>query len=363
MRVLFNCSVNVVGGAVQNAANFIKYAIEDERIDYFFLVSRQVYEVLIRWGIDCEKIFIVESPSRSMASRRKIKKIEKKLSPDLVYSMAGPTYVNFKAKHLQGISDPYITHADKLAFFINRSLKEVFLLYCKSILKGLSARFFTDFYVFQTETSRDGFCRRFLCKKSNTYIVQNAIGEDFFKLVSGEREIRSTLKILVPSAYYKHKNLEIIPDVCNILSRSELKGRFQFILTVPESLMPSSLFEKEGGASYVVNIGPYNYSDAHSIYSDSDVVFIPSVLETFSTSYLEAVAMNKPLVLPFRDFSKEICDGYALFYDPISAQSAADMILRSFRELPDQEGREKIISRYGSQKKRYDNIVSVFNNI
>ena len=57
----------------------------------------------------------------------------------------------------------------------------------------------------------------------------------------------------------------------------------------------------------VKNIGPYHYSEISSHYAQADIVFVPSLLETFSATYLEAMVANKPLVVAQKDFAKEVC--------------------------------------------------------
>ena len=118
MKILFNSSNSVVGGAVQNAANFIKYALSDSSITYLFLVSNEIYEILNRWGISDNRVYSTAPPVQSISVRKKIKRIEKDFCPDLVFTMAGPTYVRFKSPHVMGISDPYITHSSFLTFDI-----------------------------------------------------------------------------------------------------------------------------------------------------------------------------------------------------------------------------------------------------
>lgn len=367
MKILFNCSVNVVGGAVQNAANFIKNAHFCVRNQYIFVVSLAVYEVLDRWQLIGDRVILVDSPSRSVKARRLVLKIEQEFRPDVVYTMAGPTYVNFKSYHVMGISDPYITHADFSSFIINRTIFKSFLFFLKELIKGVWARFEARYYLFQTHTSRDGFCKRFLLDKKRSGVVPNSVGENFLQceythLESSARKIR----VFVPSAYYPHKNLEIIFEICIGLKKLKLDERFVFVTTAPKG----SEFSLKIGSlklnSMINNIGPYSYADAVALYLESDICFIPSVLETFSTSYLEAIAVGMPLVVSDKKFSREICGEYAFFYSATSANDAIDALLQcQDAKIKGEKGvqRRKIVQRYGGQEQRFQKIISILEHL
>lgn len=359
MRILFNCSVNVVGGAVQNAANFIKYATSSGQHEYLFIVSFQVKAVLNDWSIDSANIHVVESPARSKIAKLAIMRHESIFRPDVVYTMAGPTYLRFKAVHVMGISDPYITHADFRSVILNRSFFQSSVFAFKEFAKGIYARFSADYFVFQTVTSNEGFCKRFFVSSQKTYLLPNALGEKFLSNIPvNSRPLADAYRVFVPSAYYSHKNLEIILDICNIL-KSAGKVDMLFVTTVPSDCSFAKSISRLGLGDMIHNIGPYTYSRAQELYYEADVVFIPSVLETFSTSYLEAIALAKPLVVADKEFSREVCGRYAQYYSPLSAGSALEKILSSLSLEIDLSERDRIISRYGSQKQRFEKAISI----
>ncbi|MCT7358578.1 glycosyltransferase [Thalassolituus pacificus] len=363
MKILFNCSVNVVGGAIQNSANFIKYAFADSQCECFFLVSHQVFSVLTAWGIAGNNIVLVDSPARSMHSRKVALDLERFFQPDIVYTMAGPTYINFKSPHVMGISDPYITHADFLSLRLNRSFVEALRFGVVEFLKGVHARLHADFFLFQTESSRFGFCKRYMLPKERTSLLQNAIGEAFLhSSVRKESVCWNQVKIFVPSAYYSHKNLEIIFELVSILSSRE-SINFEFVTTAQSDSNFVKCLEGFPLRSHICNVGPYSYANARELYESIDVVFIPSILETFSTSYLEAMAMAKPLVVADRDFSREVCGTYANYYSPLSAESAADALCKSISSVIDDAERERVLNNYGDQFQRFNRAMSILKDV
>ena len=56
-------------------------------------------------------------------------------------------------------------------------------------------------------------------------------------------------------------------------------------------------------------------------------MFLPTLLETFSASYPEAMKMKKPILTSYLDFALDICGDAALYFDPTSAEDIADKIL------------------------------------
>ena len=361
MKILFNSSTNTMGGVVQNAANFVRHAVRQSENEFVFVVSHAVLDVLRGWDIDYNNIHSIDSTAKSVSARRILVELERQYMPDVVYTMAGPAYVKFKAKHVMGISNPYITHADLQSILLNRSKYGAVVFGARELLKGVYARFSSDYFVFQTETARKGFCRRFGLRADRTVILPNALGDSFFSYNTGlDNPITNGIvKIFVPCAYYPHKNLEIIFDICLLLKLVNTDKKFLFVTTAPEDSIFSAKISQHGLQDMILNIGPYNYNDAHSLYSSSSMVFIPSILETFSTSYLEAIAMAKTLVVADKVFSREVCGNYAHYYSPLSSADATQAILCATGSAINLEARNKIISQYGSQKLRFERITSI----
>jgi glycosyltransferase involved in cell wall biosynthesis len=63
-----------------------------------------------------------------------------------------------------------------------------------------------------------------------------------------------------------------------------------------------------------------------------DAVIFPSMLECFSATPLEAMIMRKPLFASNMTFNHNICLDYAFYFDPHSAESAADAIGKYFHK-------------------------------
>lgn len=372
MRILFNCSTNVVGGGVQNAYNFIKYALEDNEIEWLFLVSSNVYKLLEKSEIfDCRIITIKESPSRNSQSRKKIVEYENSFKPDVVYTMAGPAYVSFNNYHIMGISNAYITHAKLKNYFHRRGLFtsiETLLYFVYHSFYARSA----DSFFFQTKSSRDSFCKRFHVDKRKTAIIPNTIGDMFVNREISNTQKDGILNIFCPAAAYPHKNLQIIPQIAQKLESQINNKKLKFTLTIPEESKLWIKIKKEasrrGVLNLIDNIGPFNYQEAAKLHNNADIIFIPSVLETFSTSYLEGMASKKPLLVCDLPFASEICRENAIYFKPFSTKDATHKIKEVINNYDHYSSlfanMECSFDIYGNQSDRYNlikkNLLSIF---
>ena len=50
-------------------------------------------------------------------------------------------------------------------------------------------------------------------------------------------------------------------------------------------------------------------------------LFLPSFLESFSSNYIEALSQKRLIFTSDRDFSREVCGDYAIYFEPFSALS------------------------------------------
>lgn len=372
MKVLFNCSTNIVGGAVKNSAFFIVESQKYNNIQWVYALSPQVHEILDKWGVEIKNFHLfLDSPSKNKEARIKLRALVQIENIDLVYTMAGPAYVKFDRFHLLGISNPYITHADWFSFTMGKNIPQLirFILHTLyQIYYALRA----DSWVFQTEESRMGWVKRFFIKKNSTYVVANSIGNE---LIREFEEVKPTnidksriIRIFCPAAGYIHKGLQYIPDISRSLKQlAKTDYTFQFILTINQT---SDLWEyiydkclKNGVEECVVNIGAYNYTQVGNLLRNSDIVFVPSFLETFSASYLEAFVSKKNLVVNSKGFAQDICKDGAIYVKPEKSESTAKDIHKLINNKDTQirliKNGLEIVKSYGTQKNRVKRIMKI----
>ena len=375
MKILFNCTTNVVGGGVKNSAIFIKYARNYETIDWLFAVSIAVKDILDRWGICDERIHLfTSSPAKNRIARKDLLEIVKQRQVKLVFTMAGPAYINFKIPHVMGVSNPYITHAGFQDFIRGKGLVDIFKMMLHVGYQTYYARR-ADYWVFQTDVARETFSKRVLVNCDKSSVIANSIGDEFGKYFNSKPihniSQDKTIIIFCPAADYPHKAVHLVPQIAYELKKlSDLSYDFKFIFTLrPDSdlwKMIASDTQRFGLKNQLENIGPYNYVDAISLFAAADIVFVPSLLETFSASYLEAFASKRTLIVSDKKFAHDICQNAALYINPVNAKETASVInnLICNYELQKKliENGQAMLERFGTQRARVNKIVSLLQN-
>jgi glycosyltransferase involved in cell wall biosynthesis len=334
MNALLNCSTLVVGGALQVAYSFIDQMLRaGDAGDWNLVLSVPVYEqvkdLLNHSG--CRVEIMEHSPARDLSARKCLKKIEAEIRPDVVFTLFGPAYVRFRAPHLCGVANPWVTHPNSLAY--NKLRREVQLYHLFGwVYRGYWCRK-ADAWVVEALVAKRGMVKLLHLPPHRIFVVPNNCGRQY---LTGERSPRlpdsgETVRILTFCAYYPHKDLIMIPLVARELAGARPEVSFRFVLTLPhESAALVAIMEtasKLGVAGNIENMGPVPVAAGPSLYRSCHISFLPSLLETFSANYPEAMAMKRPLVTTDLDFARDVCGPAAVYFRPTDPRSAAGAIL------------------------------------
>ncbi|MCP4000710.1 MAG: glycosyltransferase [Gammaproteobacteria bacterium] len=352
-RILVNTSTLMQGGGLQVATAFIGHAMQDpDTAGWEYMVSRTAAQELTGFGIDiskpCFHIFD-KSPARHADERDRVREIEAQMQPDMVFTLFGPAYVKFKARHLCGVADPWVTHSSWLAFktlgFSFEALKMIGTMAWKALWWKR-----VDFWWTEAPVAKEGLISRLHCMPEKIFIIPNTVGPQFERnnvraSFSGDGKVR----ILCLSAYYGHKNLEIIPDVILEVERLRPELDFEFTVTLPEDLPEVKDIlqhaERIGVSKRINNLGRVPVSKTPGLYAKSHIAFLPSLLEVFSAVYPESLCTGVPLVTTDLRFARDVCQDAAAYFRPTDARSAAEHIIR----LAEDEAYWRQISEHGQE--------------
>ena len=83
-----------------------------------------------------------------------------------------------------------------------------------------------------------------------------------------------------------------------------------------------------GLGGQVINLGPVDQRRLAQLYGEVDAVVLPSLLESFSGVYVEAMNLGVPIVTSDRDFARVVCGDAALYVDPMNEGDIAAAIVR-----------------------------------
>lgn len=366
MRILINASTLVVGGGVQVGINFIRHTLKIEKHVFYYILSKRVYEQIYE-ELPSEKFTLLAiSPAKffkGRKSKRKILSIEKEFRPDMVYSIGAPSYINFFTPEVLRLTNPMIIGGTKIAF-TTYSLK-------KKILEKLSLnakRLFIskkDYIITQTEAAKYNIVKNIGVNKDNIYVISNVYSTIFDRKPPDDEIAKEdgVVKILTFSAPYLHKNLDIIPEVASILVQKGYEN-FKFIVTLPPDLNPDInakfhyLSKKYNVEKQLVNIGRVDFKKAPDLYFKSEILFLPTLMEIFSVTYLEAMATSTPIVTTNLPFATEVCGDAALYYKPKQAEDAAlciEKLLKSKKE------RDELIIKGKKQLSKFPKEYEIYN--
>lgn len=162
----------------------------------------------------------------------------------------------------------------------------------------------------------------------NVGIAPNAVSLD--NLDGGEYknfELPEGKKFLYLTRYYPHKNLDIFIDLAQKIKNSNLE--WKLIITVDRDQSKSAeLFLKKitqlNLDEIIINLGSVDMKNVPSLYKQCDYLLMPTLLESFSGTYVEAMYHKIPILTSDLDFAHSVCKDAALYFDPLSPNSIID---------------------------------------
>ncbi len=170
-----------------------------------------------------------------------------------------------------------------------------------------------------------------------TKIISNAVSE-FTIDADVEQPVPDALapyadrtKLFCLTRFYAHKNLESIVDMFRRFP-DELAD-VVVITTVAADQYPTAgrflrSIDHPDVRGRIVNVGPLPQSALAAYYRNCQALFLPTLLESFSVTYLEAMHFGVPVLTSDLDFARFVCGDAAIYFDPWDPESIKDAILR-----------------------------------
>lgn len=254
---------------------------------------------------------------------------------DKVFTIFGPLYRwRIPGESIVGFAQAWIIFPDNEVY---RMLSWPARL--KTRLKFLVQKQFykrADIFVVELDFVKDALVKELGVDPSQVRVVRNCVSS-----IYADKE--SWLPLEMPDAggalrlgflgrNYLHKNTRIFPQIAYHLRRDHgLDAKFYVTFTQQEWEACSPEFRDVS-----INVGPIAVRQCPNFYNKLDAVVFPSLLECFSATPLEAMAMERPLFASDRAFNREVCKNHAQYFDPSSPVQAAELIAGTFSsEGPD----------------------------
>ncbi len=188
---------------------------------------------------------------------------------------------------------------------------------------------FVSSLIAQTSEMKERLSR--LYNFSNIKIVPNAVSIENIEEEAKNHEFNFPPgnKLLYLSYYYPHKNLEIFIPIAKEIRRRNLE--YKIIITISEAQHAKAKIllqeiDKENLQDIIINIGPVDMSNVPSLYRQCDALLMPTLLESFSGTYVEAMHHRLPILTSDIGFATSVCGDAAIYFNPLKADSILEKI-------------------------------------
>lgn len=327
MRIIIDNSNLSAGGGIQVALSFLD-DLKNLKIQHEFHViqSPNISKVVKKevFPNNFHYYDIKEDIHMSLIKRLlEVKRLENVILPDCIFTVFGPSYHKSKFPKIVGFALPYILYTDS-PFFKIINLKEKLKLRIMGYVKTYFFQKNSNVIIFETDDANKIFSRK-ISSNIKTFTVSNTLNSIFNGYESlGNQLSINEFNILCLSANYPHKNLKIIPEVIKSLCEIQPQLNFKFNISANKSDFEFDCrFDK-----YINYLGRVEVTDLPNLYEKMDVLFMPTLLEVFSTTYLEAMFMKVPIVCSDMSFARDICKDAALFCEPTNPYDYANKLLK-----------------------------------
>lgn len=365
-KVLLNLSNIHAGGALQVAISVVSELIwiEERRFDLSIVVSDEIADAVNMDRLSKMHQVQLLNTYGLKTLFSSLNKLQTRFN--YVYTLYGPKYTWLKAKHdVVGFAQLWILEFDnpvtqKMSALSRLKLKLKFELQKCFFLRA-------DHLVVELEHVKASLQDRKLFHPNEISVVHNSLSslyldESMWETIEIAKS-QAEISIGYVTRDYKHKNIDLLPEVATILNR-DYRLPVKFYLSLTDSEWNNY---KDRFGNFGATVGSLNVYQCPSFYQQMDAVIFPSLLECFSATPLEALAMRKPLFASDRGFVKDVCKDYALYFDPLCPQSVAQVIadyyqgrLKNNEEL--QIARQHVLN-FSNARQRAKDYLDVINNL
>ncbi|MGK6342943.1 glycosyltransferase family 4 protein [Chryseobacterium sp. DT-3] len=327
MRIIIDNSNLFAGGGLQVAASFVNDLKRINNDNDYYIINSPNCHRQFEVNLFPENFHFIELSDEEYNSKRKrIKKMmieENRIKPDCIFTVFGPSYHKSKFPKIVGFAWGYVLYLDSPFYKRLRIIESIKY----KVLNALKVFFFnrnSDALIFETKNAQEIYSKNYN-SSIKSYVVSNTLNSIFNKKEQWKDILipSSGFNLLCLSANYPHKNLEIIPNVIDEILKIDPDFDFKFHISLTEeNLKVPDVYKK-----YINYLGRVDLNKLPSLFSKMDSLFMPTLLETFSTTYLEAMFMKVPIITSDMSFSRDICSDAAIYCDPVNSRQYAENIV------------------------------------
>lgn len=345
MIIIINAASIYKGGAEQVVNSFINECRGIEGNEYHIFLCDNIMSRLDP-DLFSERFhfYVLEDrPGKSFYNLYKtikyFKSLEKKIDPDIVISTGGHGYWMPDVPLIAGFNIPHYVYPESPYFNKISLYKKAFW----KLKKTFDLHFYKQVSAIVVQTDDVNQRVKSLLPKKNVFTISNTVNGVFLNPPQYPKKLNhnsdNEIRLLSISSFYPHKNLGIIKRVLDELFEKKIFD-VKFIITITDHAYKEN-FSESKYQNNIINVGPVSIDECPSLYEECDFMFLPTLLECFSASYVEAMAMKKPILTSDLGFARTICEDAAIYFDPNDESDIADKILNVAR---DEELQKELIS-------------------
>lgn len=352
---LINCSNIRVGGSLQVADSFCKILDRFQQHQFVVVTSRwlkdtkaaiSLYTNVYSVEYDMTKGFLASCIGRD----RFLDRLVDEYHIDAVLTVFGPPRWKPRKPHLCGFARAHIVFTDS-PFWVKLKKKE--LIRDKIFYLSLSVLFRLNANSLWTENPILSPRLKKKYKRKQIYVVTNCYNQIFDCQSLWKKNIKLNpfdgVTIISISVPYRHKNYPLLSGICEYMEKMYPDFNYRFVLTQTEN---QCRYIPEKYKSRFIFLGQVEVSQCPYLYEQSDIMFMPTLLECFTATYPEAMRMDVPIITTDLEFAHGLCGDAACYYSALDAKAAAKAI---YKVATDKEYAKNMVEKGRQQLKKYDN--------
>jgi glycosyltransferase involved in cell wall biosynthesis len=323
MKLLVDCVPISIGGGIQVAIALLVSLCEQTEVVWQAVVPTQMEAALPPEIVADARVILVtkESQFNRVGLRKTLIAIERAFAPDVVFTVFGPAYFRARAPHVVGFALPYLIYERDGPIPAATPFERL-----GDWLRCLMLRQ-ADHLVVETQTVRDRLARRLRIDPAGISVIGNSVNPLLVRQADAASAPAGSFNFLIPSAYYLHKNLEIVPRVAAAMRRLDPDLDFAFRFTLkPDGAHWQALAGQAlrlDVADRLITLGVLRLEELAHAYREASAVFLPTLREASTAVYPESFYFQRPLVTSDMDFARELCGDAALFVAPLAPEEIA----------------------------------------
>lgn len=363
------------GGAFQIAYNFLIESLKhQEDVEWYYITSADIDEAIGKefYKLRGDRYFVFPTQPDFKKTYYRVKKElakwEEKYQPDVIYTISSPCYFSFKTTEVMRFANAWVTNPNKESWKSQKPLIRIynyfFFIYQRWFLKRCK------FFITQSNIVGNELAKISKQPANHIKVIPNVLPAVFKNAIIDKQLSPDWVDVACIGNPYPHKNISIVPKV--LLSLKE-KGfsNIRFHLTIPDGnplineIMDSCI--KFGVVNCIINHGRCSQVQLIEVYNHCSICFLPTLLETFSATSLEAMHFGLDIVASDYAFNREVIGNAGLYYSSLEPVDAANKIILIINNedvrVKMREERAKRMAIYGDYEDHFRQIFTFLRNV